>query len=122
MRRVNRMLAVIPHTMKALLYLLLAALTCTTTLATDKVGDRVWSDPNFHLYVVIVAVVIDSDSKLQSFHVAGVADPKTKKRLEVALPDNYVAAVRKKASDGSTSPRLRTANRSRSSPTTTFPL
>jgi hypothetical protein len=56
-------------------------------------------DPGFHAYAVIFAVTVDSTSKILTFYVSKVTDPKagTTDAVDIQVPEAFVDAARKRA-------------------------
>jgi hypothetical protein len=56
-------------------------------------------EPGFHAYAVIFGLTVDSTSKLLTFHVSKVTDPKagTADAVEIQVPQVFVDAARRKA-------------------------
>lgn len=54
---------------------------------------------DFHAYAVIFGLTVDSKSKILTFHVSKVTDPKsgTTDALDIQVPQSFVDAARKKA-------------------------
>ena len=75
--------------------LALLALVCTASAQTVR---EQLKDPAFHLYAVVFSVTVGADSKLQSFHVSKVIEPKTQSMdaVDVTVPPAYLDAARQK--------------------------
>jgi hypothetical protein len=56
-------------------------------------------DPGFHAYAVIFGLTVDSKSKILTFHVSKVTDPRagTTDAVDIQVPRAFVDAAKKKA-------------------------
>ena len=78
------------------------ALFCLFAVAPITLGQTVrerLNDADFHLYSVIFGVTVDAKSKVQTFEVSQVIEPKSgsTKSVDVKVPQSFVVAARKKA-------------------------
>jgi hypothetical protein len=73
-------------------------LALTFTASAQSVRERL-KDPGFHAYAVIFGLTVDSTSKILTFHVSQVTDPKsgTTDPVKIQVPQAFVEAARKKA-------------------------
>ena len=85
----------IPHPLRLALFCFFAL--ASTTFA-QTVRERL-NDADFHLYSVIFGITVDAQSKIQTFKVSQVTEPKSgsTKSVDVKVPQSFVAAARKKA-------------------------
>jgi hypothetical protein len=77
----------------AVLFLALASVASAQT-----VRERL-KDPGFHTYAVVFGLTVDSTSKILTFHVSQVTDPKsgTTNPVKIQVPQEFIDAARKKA-------------------------
>jgi hypothetical protein len=87
----------------------LSLFIAASTVSADTVGDRLRDDPKFQLFAVFFAVTVDSHSKIQTFKIASVTDPRTDSSdcVDVRIPPAFVAAVRSRAQRKRHPPKFR---------------
>src|SRR6267143_7109713 len=63
----------------------------------------------FHVYAVIFGLTVDAGSRIRTFHVSKVTDPKsgTTDAVDVKVPQSFVDAARKKAAAKHYDPKLK---------------
>jgi hypothetical protein len=69
-------------------------------------------DSDFHAYTVIFGLTVDSKSKILTFHVSKVTDPKsgTIQAVEIRVPQSFIDAARKKAATKHYDQKLKDGN------------
>lgn len=87
----------------------LSIFLAASTVSAVTIGDRLRNDPKFQLFAVFFAVTVDSHSKIQTFKIARVTDPRTdsSEAVDVRIPKAFVAAVRSRAERKHYSPKLK---------------
>ena len=85
---------------RCLLIGLLVFFALSTFVSAQTIRERAKRDPSFRLYTVIFGITVDQESRLQTFRVAKVTDPRsgTTNAVDVQIPEKYVEAARKKDS------------------------
>jgi hypothetical protein len=78
-------------------------------VSAETVRERVKGDPKFPFYTVIFAITVDAESKINQFYVSKVTDPRSGKTdaVDVKIPEKYVEAARKKASQTKYEPKFK---------------
>lgn len=80
---------------------IIVALLCSLSVASaETVRERLKSDSKFQLFAVIFGVTVDASSRIDSFRVAKVTDPRSHRTdpVDVKVPRKFVEAARKKLS------------------------
>jgi hypothetical protein len=87
---------------------ILSLLAVTGSVSAQTVREQL-KDPKFRFYTVIFGVTVGTDSKLQSFRVSKVTDPKTRTTdpVDVQVPQAYIDAARKKYDAKRHEPKLK---------------
>ena len=87
----------------------LSLFVAASTASADTVGDHLRNDPNFQLFAVFFAVTVDSHSRIQTFKMARVTDPRTDSSdaVNVRIPQAFIAAARTKAEREHHRPKLK---------------
>jgi len=76
----------------ALLFLLLAS-----TSPAESIIARLFHDPKFQLYGLVLGVTVDSQMKVQSLRVVSVSDSRDDKKVRIEVPQSFLTALRKRA-------------------------
>src|ERR1041385_1757991 len=98
----------IPHPLRLALFCFFAL---ASTIFAQTVRERL-NDADFHLYSVIFGVTVDPQSKIQTFKVSQVTEPKSgsTKSVDVKVPQSFVAAARKRAEASKSVPKFKDGN------------
>ena len=76
----------------------LSLIVFACTASAETVREQL-TNPEFKLYSVIFGITVGTDSKIQSFKVSKVVEPKSgmKKVIDVQVPQAYIDAAKSKA-------------------------
>jgi hypothetical protein len=83
----------------ALLRLAVISLLAIASVASGQTVGELLQDPEFHAYAVIFEITVDSNSKIDTFRVSKVTDPKSGSvdPVDVRVPQSFVEAAKRKA-------------------------
>jgi hypothetical protein len=76
----------------ALLLLLLPS-----TSPAESVIARLFHDPKFQLYGLVLGVTVDSQMKVQSLRVVSATDSRDDKRVRIEVPKSFLTALKTRA-------------------------
>jgi hypothetical protein len=82
----------------SLRFSIVLSLALASIASAQTVRERL-KDSGFHAYAVIFGLTVDSTSKILTFHVSKVTDPKagTTDAVDIQVPQAFVDAARRKA-------------------------
>jgi hypothetical protein len=77
----------------------LSLVIAASTSFAETIVERLYRDPGFQLYGLVLGITVDSHSKVQGLRVASVTDSRrdTLVRVQVPIPQSFLAAVRRRA-------------------------
>jgi hypothetical protein len=89
-------------------FALFAVFAFASGAVAQTVRERL-NDSDFHLYSVIFAVTVDAQSRIRTFKVSQVTEPKSgaTKSVDVRVPQSFVAAARKRAEANHYEPKFK---------------
>ena len=76
----------------ALLFLLVAS-----TSPAESIIARLFHDPKFRLYGLVLGVTVDREMKVQSLRVVSATDSRDDKKARIEVPESFLTALRKRA-------------------------